>query len=57
MLNNMMMEHPQNLALRHVVTSCTMLSYASIAIKKGEESLSREARVSQLSFSYTLPII
>lgn len=43
MVNNQMVEHPQNVALRQIVTSCTMLNYASIAISKGEESLSLEA--------------
>lgn len=47
MLNNMMVEHPQNLALRHVVTSCTMLSYTSIAMKNGLEALSADALVSK----------
>jgi hypothetical protein len=49
MLNNMMVEHPQNLALRHVVTSCTMLTYANIVLKKGLDALSQEALVSQAS--------
>jgi DNA-directed RNA polymerase I subunit RPA1 len=43
MVNNMVVEHPQNLALRHIITSITMLQYASMAMKNGIETLSPEA--------------
>ncbi|CAL8145005.1 unnamed protein product [Orchesella dallaii] len=43
-VNNQMVEHPQNLALRHIVTSCTMLNYATIGISKGVNELSQEAQ-------------
>ncbi|ODM89496.1 DNA-directed RNA polymerase I subunit RPA1 [Orchesella cincta] len=44
MVNNQMVEHPQNLALRHIVTSCTMLNYVSIGISRGTADLSQEAQ-------------
>jgi len=45
MVNNMNVEHPQNLALRHIVTSCALITYLTAAIKKGIEILSPEAQV------------
>jgi hypothetical protein len=45
MINNMVMEHPQNLALRQIVESSTMLTYANIANKNKVETLSKDAMV------------
>jgi DNA-directed RNA polymerase I subunit RPA1 len=42
MVNNQMAEHPQNLALRHVVSSCSLMIYTLQAIRNGVESLTPE---------------
>jgi len=46
MINNMVVENPQNLALRHIVTTNSMLYYVQLAKFKGAESLNPEAAVS-----------
>lgn len=52
MVNNMMVDHPQNLALRNVVSSSAIMIYALQAIKNGMESLSPEAMVKELHFNF-----